>query len=96
MITINLWFEHTTPKIQTTIPNQTNYHIHLESLNTLIIIKLWFFATFYPTTTSSFQEIDGSMCPAIAVILSPLFLKELWVKTSIHRTSGTILVTSRN
>jgi len=28
--------------------------------------------------------------------LSPLSLNELWVKTSMHRTSGTILVTSRN
>jgi len=51
---------------------------------------------FYPTTTSSFLEIDGSMCTAVAARLSPLFLKELWVKTSMHRTPDTILVTSRN
>jgi len=77
MITIKLWFEHTTPKIQITIQNQTNYHIHLESLNIVIMIKLLFFAAFYPTTTSSFLEIDDLMCPAIAARLSPLFLKEL-------------------
>jgi len=62
----------------------------------VIIIKLWFSAAFYPTTTSSFLEIDGSTCPIIAARLSPLFLKELWVKTSVHRTSGTILATSWN
>jgi len=32
----------------------------------VITIKLWFFATFYPTTTSSFQESDGSSSPAMA------------------------------
>jgi len=96
MITIKLGFEHTTPKIQTTIPNQTDYHIHLESLNIVIMIKLLFSATFYPTTTSSFLKIDRSMCPAMAVRLSPIFLKELWVKTLMHRTPGTILATSQN
>jgi len=54
------------------------------------------FCGLYPTTTSSFLEIDGLMCPIIVVRLSPLFLKELWVKTSMHRTPGTILATSRN
>jgi len=52
--------------------------------------------TFYPTTTSSFLEIHGSMCLAIAAKLSPLFLKDLWVKTLMHRTLGTILVMSWN
>jgi len=83
-------------QIQTTIPNQTDYHIHLEFLNIVIIIKLWFSAAFYPTITSSFLEIDGSRCPAIAARLSPLFLKELLVKTLMHRTPSTILATSRN
>jgi len=96
MITIYIWFIHTTPKIQTTIPNQTDYHIHLKSLNIVIIIKLWFSATLYPTTTSSFLEIDGSTCPTIAVRLSPIFLKELWVKPSMHHTPDTILAMSRN
>jgi len=36
------------------------------------------------------------MCPAIAARLSPLFLKELWVKLSMHRTPGTILTTRQN
>jgi len=90
----SLFWTHN-PKIQTIIPNQTDYHIPLKSLNIVIIIKLWFFVAFYPTTTSSFLEIDGSMCPTIAARLSPLFLKKLWVKTLMHRTLG-ILATSRN
>jgi len=68
----------------------------LHSSRIVIIIKLWIFAAFYPTTTSSFLEIDGSMRPAIIIKLSPLFLKELWVKMSMHRTPSTILATSRN
>jgi len=51
------------PKLQTTIPNQTDYYIHQESL---IIINLWFSAASYLTTTSSFLEIDNSSSPAIA------------------------------
>jgi len=87
---------NTTPKIQTTIPNQTDYHIHIESLNIVIIIKLWFSTTFYPTTTSSFLKSDGLICLAITTRLSPLFLKDLWVKMSMNRTQSTILATSRN
>jgi len=30
-------------------------------LNIVIIIKLWFSAAFYPTTTSGFLEIDGDV-----------------------------------
>jgi len=74
----------------------TDYRIHLKSLNIIIIIKLWFSAAFYPTTTSSFLEINGLMCPTIAARLSPLFLKELWVKMLMHRTLDIILATSRN
>jgi len=74
MITINLVWTHN-PKIQTILPNQTEYHIPLE--NIVIIIKLWFSTAFYPTTTSNFLEIDGSMCRTITARLSPLFLKEL-------------------
>jgi len=43
-----------------------------------------------------FPRTDGSMCPTITARLSSLFLKELWVNTSMHHTSGSILATSRN
>jgi len=49
-----------------------------------------------PPTTSGFLEQMVRCVPLNAARLSPLSLKELWVKTLMHRTSGTILATSRN
>jgi len=62
----------------------------------VIIIKLWFSAASHPTTTSSFLEQMVRCVLLNATRLSPLSLKELWVKTSMHRTSGTILATRQN
>ena len=62
----------------------------------MIIINLWFSMICHPTTTSSFLEQMVRCVPLNATRLSPLSLKELWVKTSMHRTSGIILTMSRN
>jgi len=77
-------------------PNITSHSSHSSS-HIVIINNLWFSAASHPTTTSSFLE-QMVRCVLLlnAVRLSPLSLKELWVKTSMHRTSGTILATSRN
>ena len=72
-----------------------NCHIlHFKCFN-LVGYNLYHAAS-HPTTTSSFLEQVVRCVPLNVVRLSPLSLKELWVKTLMHRTSGTILATSRN